>query len=74
MAILDIEQVLANIADTLKHEMDGGYIARIHNEICAKKIRYSSDSTWDRSGMLGRRYVRRTTRIVNRKGATHGRR
>ena len=44
---MHIENVIANIADTLRHEIDGEQIAKIHNDLCAKKIHYNGDSCFN---------------------------
>ena len=43
--LLTFEEVMKRIADTLK-DAEGGYIAKIHNEICDPEIKYLEDSLW----------------------------
>lgn len=48
---LDINKVLANISNAME-SLEGEEVARIHNDLCAKKIRYlgDDDSAWEYTG------------------------
>lgn len=47
--VLHIDEVMHNIRVSVE-EMDGDDVARAHNSICAKKIRYLEDSEWELTG------------------------
>jgi hypothetical protein len=46
---LGFQDVVDNITDALT-EMDGETVARIHNQICSRKVEYLEDSQWEYSG------------------------
>lgn len=44
--ILTEDQVFANILKAFE-TLSGEEIARIHNEICSRQIKYNEDSVWE---------------------------
>ena len=41
---------ICNNINTAMEELTGEELAELHNQVCAKKIRYEEDSTWEYTG------------------------
>jgi hypothetical protein len=46
---LNIAEVIVNIAEAVE-SLTGEEVARIHNDICKRKIRYIEDNVWEYTG------------------------
>jgi hypothetical protein len=49
--LLGTKEIMSNISDAIT-ELTGDDIAKIHNEICARKIRYTGDDIWEYTGEI----------------------
>lgn len=47
MPKLSFQDVLENIEDAVTEISDGEEIARIHNSICSRKVKYIEDNIWE---------------------------
>ena len=48
--VLDADGILSNIGSALDSIDEGEIIARIHNGLCGRKVRYIGDSMWEYTG------------------------